>query len=113
MFGQKEVLIPAIKLTELSGIFVEETVKSIEYFHILFDQHEVIYAEKAPTESLFTGPEALAAISSDAQEEVLTIFPEIADVSYSPNPARLIPAGKLQKRLIARHLKNKKPCLHI
>lgn len=111
MFGTPEVLIPAIKLTELPGIFVEEEVETVEYFHLLFDQHEVIYAEGAPTESLFTGPETLKAISPEAREEIMAIFPEIADLDYKPTPARYIPEGKQQKHLMARHLKNNKPCL--
>ncbi len=111
MFGESDVLVPAIKLTELPGIFVDETVKEVEYFHLLFDQHEVIYAEGAPTESLYTGPEALKALSPEAREEILTILPETASLDYAPEPARIIPSGKLQKKLIERHQKNGKPLL--
>ena len=112
MFGENEVLVPAIKLTKLSGIYVDEHIEEIEYFHLLFEQHEVIYAEGAPTESLFTGPESLKAVSPEAREEILTIFPELRDLDYQPKPARFIPSGKLQKHLIQRHLKNNKPLLH-
>ena len=106
MFGKAEVLIPAIKLIELPGIFIDESVDSVEYYHLLFDRHEIIYAEGAPTESLFTGPEALKSLSQEAREEILTIFPEITELSYKPEPACFVPPGKQQKRLIARHLKN-------
>ena len=112
MFGTSEVLIPAIKLTALPGIFVEDDLATVEYFHLLFDQHEVIYAEGAPTESLFTGPEALKAISPQAREEILSIFPEISEEDYAPEPARYIPDGKRQKQLIARHAKNGKSLLY-
>lgn len=111
MFGRFEVLVPAVKLTELPGIFVDESIEEVEYFHLLFEQHQVVYAEGAPTESLFTGPEAMKAISPEAREEILTIFPEIAELNYVPKPARFIPPGKLQKQLIARHAKNNKPLL--
>lgn len=111
MFGETEVLIPAVKLTELPGIFVDEAVKEVEYFHLLFDQHEVIYAEGAPTESLFTGPETLKSLSPEAREEILTIFPEVAGPDYSPEPVRFMPPGKQQKQLVARHLKNNQPLL--
>lgn len=109
MFGCKEVLIPAIKLTELPGIFVDDAVKEVEYFHLLFDQHEVVYAEGAPTESLYTGPEALKAVSPEARQEILNIFPEVTDLNYVPEPARFIPSKRLQKKLVERHLKNGKP----
>ena len=111
MFGMYEVLVPSIKLIELPGIFVDETIESVEYFHLLFDRHEIIYAEGAPTESLFTGPEALKSLSPEAREEILTIFPEVAKLDYSPEPAGYIPPGKLQKQLVARHAKNNKPLL--
>ncbi|MEO0371686.1 MAG: Hint domain-containing protein [Pseudomonadota bacterium] len=112
MFGQREVLVPAIKLIDLPGIYVDESVSEVAYFHLLFDAHEVIYAEGAPTESLFTGPEALKAVSPEAREEILTIFPEAAEMDYAPDPARFIPPNAKQKQLVARHLKNGKPLLH-
>ena len=57
------------------------------------------------TESFFPAPEALKSMSPDAREEILTIFPEINGLDYSPRPAFQIPSGKLQKKLVARHRK--------
>ncbi|WP_299659043.1 Hint domain-containing protein [uncultured Ruegeria sp.] len=111
MFGANEVLIPAIKLTALPGIYVDEGVGSVEYFHLLFDSHQVIFAENAPTESLYTGPEALKALSVAARREIVEIFPELAELNYRADPARFIPRGRLQAQLISRHLKNNKPLL--
>ena len=111
MFEVSEVLIPAVNLTDLPGIFIDHEAEDVEYFHLLFAQHEVIYAEGAPTESLFTGPEVLKAISPEARTEILSIFPEIVELKHAPKPARLIPAPKLQKQLVARHLKNNQPVL--
>ena len=111
MFNSPEVLIPAIKLTALPGIFVDETIEEVEYFHLLFDRHEVIFAEGAPTESLFTGPEALKSLSAAARREIFDIFPELENTTHSPDPARLIPQGRQQAQLVARHLKNDKPLL--
>ena len=111
MFGTREVLVSAIKLTELPGIFVDETITSVEYFHLLFDRHEIVFAEGAPSESLFTGPEALKSMSPEAREEITTLFPEISTLDYAPQPVHLIPLGKLQKELVARHLKNTKNVL--
>ncbi|WP_373634803.1 Hint domain-containing protein [Yoonia sp. SS1-5] len=88
MFGRFEVLIPAIKLVGLPGIFVDETVRSVTYYHLLCDAHVVIYAEGAPTESLYTGKQALKALLPEIQTEILSIFPEIADETHLPQPAR-------------------------
>ncbi|MTI00525.1 Hint domain-containing protein [Roseibium sp. RKSG952] len=111
MFGASDVLIPAIKLIALPGIFVDETVESVEYFHLLFDRHEIVFAEGAPSESLYTGPEALKSLSSEARREIFDIFPELAEMNYTPNPASYIPKGRQQAQLVARHLKNNKPLL--
>lgn len=111
LFGTTEVLIPAIRLTCLPGIFVDTSVETVSYFHMLFDQHEILFAEGAPTESLYTSPLSLAAVGEEAREEILTLFPEIAELDYAPESARYIPDGPEQKTLLARHLKNNKPCL--
>ncbi|MDA8584680.1 Hint domain-containing protein [Rhodobacteraceae bacterium] len=113
MFGAIDVLVPAIKLTELPGIYIDENISEVEYFHILFDKHEVIFAEGAPSESLFTGPEALKAVSPAARDELFEIFPDIASQDFFPEAAAIIPPGKDQKKLIARHLKNQKPILEL
>ena len=111
MFGRDAVLVAAIKLTDLPGIFVDDDIEAIEYFHLLFDQHEIVFAEGAASESLFTGREALKTITPHAREEILSIFPEITKLGYDPKPVRYIPTGKQQKSLIVRHLKNSKPCI--
>ncbi|WP_298909603.1 Hint domain-containing protein [uncultured Aliiroseovarius sp.] len=111
MFGTSDVLVHAIKLTALPGIYVDQSVAEVTYYHMLFDDHQVVYAEGAPSESLYTGPEALKAISDEARDEVLALFPELADRDYTPEFATFAPDGKRQKKLVARHLKNGKPLL--
>ena len=79
---------------------------------MLFDDHEIIFSNGAPTESLFTGPEALKSLSAESREEITQLFPEITALGYAPTPARPIPAkGKLMKQLVARHAKNHKVLL--
>ena len=67
MFGQTDVLLAAHQLTELPGIFTEPGYGEVEYFHLVFDRHEVIYAEGAPTESFFPGPEAIKSMPRAAR----------------------------------------------
>ncbi|MCZ4353759.1 Hint domain-containing protein [Roseovarius aestuarii] len=108
MFGLRDVLVSAIRLTELPGIFVDTAMDEVEYFHILFDEHQIIWADGSAAESLFTGPEALKSVPEAAREELLSLFPDLALPDQNLEPAAYIPSGKLQKRLIARHLKNAK-----
>ncbi|MEP3033414.1 MAG: Hint domain-containing protein [Pseudoruegeria sp.] len=113
MFGHTDVLIAANKLTALNGIYTDETIESIDYHHILLDQHDVIFAEGTPSESLYTGAEGLRSLQPTARQEILTIFPELAETDHIAKPARYIPIGRRQKRLVSRHLSNDKPMLEL
>ncbi|MEL6681811.1 MAG: Hint domain-containing protein [Pseudomonadota bacterium] len=111
MFGQPEVLVAAIRLTALPGIYVDTSVGEVEYVHLMLDAHHVIYAEGAPTESLFPGAEACKALPHAALKELSLLFPDLVDPERSPESARPIPSGAHQKQLVARHVKNGKPLL--
>lgn len=105
MFGLSEVLVPAIKLTELPGVFVDDSVDEAEYFHLLFDRHEIVFANGTPAESLLLGTQALKSLPPEALEEIHTIYPETQEPGFRPEPARFIPPGRQQKDLVARHRK--------
>lgn len=110
IFGEQEVLVPAKKLTEISGVEVmQDNPQGVTYFHLLFDEHQIIDSNGAKTESLFTGPEALKAISPEARKEIETLFPKICGADFEPTSVRMIPEkGKLIKKLAQRHRKNGK-----
>ena len=109
MFASAEVLIPANKLLTLPGIDIEWDADGVEYFHFLFDAHQIVWSNGAQTESLFTGPEALKAVSPEAREEIATLFPEIVTPGFTPQSARPIPEkGKLMKTLAQQMAKNNK-----
>lgn len=112
MFGTRDALIAAIRLTRMPGIDIDDTVQSVEYFHILFDDHQVVLAEGAPSESLYTGPQALSALEPEMLEEILTIFPQMAGPDALPEPACTMPSRAAQQRLIMRHRKNDRPLLN-
>ncbi|MEM6657517.1 MAG: Hint domain-containing protein [Pseudomonadota bacterium] len=110
MFAKHEILVSAHNLVGMPGVTVEDDVQSVTYYHMLLDRHEVIYAESAPAESLFTGPEALKSVGRAALAEIQTLFPEILLDGYTPELARLSPAkGRQVRALIERHKKNSKP----
>jgi len=111
MFGHKDTLIAAKKLTALPGIYVDETVRSLTYFHLVLENHEIVNAEGAPSESFYCGPFALKAMDQDVRDELIDLFPELATEGHVPPPARAIPSGKRQKTFIARHERNKKSLL--
>lgn len=74
--GNDEMLISAKQLVNgrtvrrISGGFVT-------YIHIMFDYHEVIWANDCPSESFFAGDQAIATLDTDQAREILAIFPEL------------------------------------
>ncbi len=76
LFGESEVLVAAKHLVGWDGIYVERT-KTVEYFHIMFESHQIIMAEGAMTESFFPGDACMNSMAIEAKEEIFTIFPEL------------------------------------
>lgn len=108
MFGAREILVAAKDLVQLPGVDSIVECDGITYVHILFDQHEIVFANGAEAESLYTGPEALANVPAEARDEILSMFPELADPAHLPQPARMIPPGKMARKLVLRAGKNSK-----
>ena len=71
MFGTDEVLVAAKQLLQIDGIDVADDLDEVVYVHFIFDRHEIVYANGAESESLYTGPEALKTLSPQAREEIL------------------------------------------
>ena len=109
MFDETEILVPAIKLTALPGIYVDESAQTVTYYHLMTDAHEVIYAEDAPSETFLSGPNAIEALGPDAVEELRAIIPDV--MTAIPTPARQIPQNRRIKTLLARHQRNDIPVL--
>ena len=108
MFGSEEVLVAAKHLVALPGIDIAEDIDSVDYYHMLFDDHQIVWSNGARSESLYTGPEALKALSQAARDEVMALFPELADVNYKAMACRPMTTGRMGRQLAIRHEKNGK-----
>lgn len=82
MFGDSEVLATAKHLINGDTV-VRETVDEVTYVHIMFDEHEIVFAENTASESFYPGDSALDAIGREASEEMFSVFPEIASLPTS------------------------------
>ena len=76
LFGVPEVLVAAKLMVGLSGISQAE-LPEIEYFHLLFDGHQIIKGGGCWSESFFLAENSISALDFDARQEILTLFPEI------------------------------------
>lgn len=109
--GAGEVLVSAIRLTALPGIYVDTTVAPFDYVHILLDSHEILFANGAPSESLLLGDEATHTLGRDALEEIHMIFPDLRSAAVSPISAKPIPANADQVRLMTQLKQSAQPLL--
>ena len=94
LFGDSEVLVAATHLID-GKLVTQETGGDVTYIHIMFDDHEIIYAEGAATESFHPGSVGLSAVTAGAREELFSLFPEL----------RSVPAGygKTARRCLKKH----------
>ncbi|NOX41265.1 MAG: Hint domain-containing protein [Alphaproteobacteria bacterium] len=76
MMGSHEVLVKARDLTNGDTIYRREG-GVVEYFHILFDTHEIIYAEGIPSESLHINATTLDSMAEESRAEIIELFPNI------------------------------------
>jgi Ca2+-binding RTX toxin-like protein len=75
-FDSPEVMVPAKHLVNGASIAPVEMAR-VSYIHMLFDHHEVVWANGAPCESFHPGAEGLSAIDAPAREELFRLFPEL------------------------------------
>ena len=108
MFGTDEVLVAAKQLLQIEGIDIAQDVESVDYYHFMFDRHEVVIANGAETESMFTGPQALKSVSQAARAEIFALFPQLADKDYAPQGARTLASGRMGRKLVSRHIQHRK-----
>ncbi|MBE0413364.1 Hint domain-containing protein [Yoonia sp.] len=74
MFGEPEILVPAIKMVNDKTVTVDHSCDDLAYFHVMFDQHEIVFAEGVVTESFLPGLDETAAVETQAELEAL--FPD-------------------------------------
>ncbi|MFV2038599.1 MAG: Hint domain-containing protein, partial [Paracoccaceae bacterium] len=80
-FGQSAVLVAAKHLVDGAGI-VQETGKSVCYFHMMFSQHELVTSDGVLSESFFPGDQVMLRDRA-TRDELFELFPELADITSS------------------------------
>lgn len=80
MLMDRDHLVRATHLVDLAGLSVRVAhgKTNVTYIHLMFDEHEVIFAENVASESFYPGPMALSMMEPAERDEMLLIFPDIA-----------------------------------
>ena len=76
-FGQTEVLVAAKDMCDIEGVCVT-VVPYITYVHFLCDNHELVLADGAWSESFQPGDYSLKGMDEDQREELFELFPDLA-----------------------------------
>lgn len=76
LVSEPEALAPAINLVNGDTIFQMDGGE-VEYFHMMFDSHEIIFAEGIPSESFHPGEVGMGSFSDETREEIFDLFPEL------------------------------------
>lgn len=76
--GVSEVLVKARHLVNGGSVRLDTSGAEVEYFHILFDAHEIVWSNGLESESFHPGAQVLEAMEDAVRREVLALFPELA-----------------------------------
>ncbi len=103
VFGETEVLTPAKGMCDGKGIFHDTTRTSVEYIHILFDQHEIVFANGVMMESFHPGERSIAGLTLEARDELLKIFPALKSNPdmFGPLARSILSTVEMQKHVQA------------
>lgn len=74
MFGQEEVLVPAHQLVNDHSIRRRSDGTPVTYFHILFDQHEIVWGNGLESESYHPGADSLAGLDDATRAEFFDLM---------------------------------------
>jgi hypothetical protein len=98
-----ELLVQAKHLVDGENVFIREG-GFVDYVSLVFDRHEIIYAEGVPAESLMVNDATVNRLPADLADEVKSRFPGLAQVQHfglepgSQVLASLPPAALFQPR---------------
>lgn len=91
-FGSGEVLVAARDLVD-DGAIRRIEGGWIEYVHLMFDDHQILWSEGLETESFLPGPQTTSCFDRDAIAEIVTLFPQLdphTGAGYGPAARRLL-----------------------
>lgn len=76
LFGEAEVLVAARDLVDDARVR-QVPGGSVDYVHLLFDEHQVVFSEGLATESFLPGPQMARSFEAEIVAEICTLFPEL------------------------------------
>lgn len=83
-----ETIMPAKFFVNDQTIMIDNSCEPLTYYHVMFDQHELVKSEGAWTESYYPGAYSMDTMPDATREEITFFFPELSngvDVEFGPH----------------------------
>ena len=77
LFDSTRVLVPAMSLVNDTTVTTQAPETEITYYHMVFDDHEVVFANGLATESFHPTLATIGAMKPEAKAELLRLFPDL------------------------------------
>lgn len=78
LFDKSDAMVRAKSLTQGTPVAsIDMSLQTVSYYHLVFDNHQIVFAEGAPSESFHPGKMALSSLSSEGLAELYKVFPAI------------------------------------
>jgi hypothetical protein len=99
LFGADEVFAAAKHLINDTTI-LRRAGGVVEYFHMMFDAHEVVFAEGAASESFHPSDLSLTGVADEARDELFALFPDLRTMPSGHGPTARICLKAHEARLL-------------
>lgn len=112
MFGSEQVLLPAMELEPMKGISratVEDPMRMLGYWHIMLEDHSIVFAEGAPVESFLPTDLSLKCVPDGAEvwrAHLSSSASKHGGVEGRAKPARNCIQGRRARSFIKRLVRN-------
>jgi hypothetical protein len=104
LFGSDQVLTRAKDLVRAGMATIRQDGSPVRYVHLMFGRHEILRTHGVWSESYHPGPQTLSAFDTEAREELLRLFPDLASIrgDHWGHPARMsLKSGEAEVALSA------------
>ncbi|MEP4195647.1 MAG: Hint domain-containing protein [Aliishimia sp.] len=82
LFNTDEVLVPACDLLCRNQIMIDHSLDPVTYVHLMFEHHQVIWANGVETESFHPADMPFSALSETDRKSLQTLIPSVASDPY-------------------------------
>jgi hypothetical protein len=107
LFESDKVLVPAHALVNGKTVTNENPAEGATYFHIVFDEHEVIDAQGLMTESFHPCRATVLGMKPEARTELFALFPQLTPAIENIEASAYAPAYPMLKSFEGRLLADK------